>query len=79
MSIKVYTPLFLAVTVFLISYYFFAKSQGQLECSSQIGSAEPNKIGGIVGMSLAAVLLIVALYFWLKTKFDIVKTGSITL
>ena len=79
MSLKVKIPLFLSAIVFLISYFFFAKSQGQLECSSQIGSAEPNKIGGIVGMSLAGLLLFVSLYFWLTTKYEIVKTETVVM
>lgn len=78
MSIKVIAPIVLAIAVFLISYFFFAKSQGQLECSSEIGSAKANKIGGIVGMSLAGVLLLVALGLYLKEKFDVIKKTDVT-
>lgn len=71
MNAKVILPIILAIATFLIGYFFFAKSQGQLECSSKLDSTNANKNGGIAGMSLAGVLLLVALFFYVKARFDI--------
>ena len=71
----------LGLVIFMVGYYYIAKSVGQSECSRDKkeieGSQSANYIGGIVGVVIAVILVIIGFILNSQTaKAAIIKTLS---
>lgn len=71
----------LSLVIFMVSYYYIAKSSGQSECNKdkkEIESSQSaNYIGGIIGVVIAIILVIVGFILNSQTaKAAIIKTLS---
>jgi MFS-type transporter involved in bile tolerance (Atg22 family) len=72
----------LGLVIFMIGYYYFAKSTGQNECSTvdkkEIEQSQSaNYIGGIIGLVIAIILVIVGFILNSQTaKAALIKSLS---
>ena len=76
----------LGLVIFMIGYYYFAKSNGQNECNTVNGpvdkkeieqSQSANYIGGIIGLVIAIILVIVGFILNSQTaKAALIKSLS---
>ena len=71
----------LSLVIFMVSYYYIAKSNGQSECNKdkkEIESSQSaNYIGGIIGIVIAIILVIVGFILNSQTaKAALIKSLS---